>query len=148
MKKGSEPLLTTSRHDLRMERESVCVRVCVCVCDRKERERERGSVQEWWALLSWMEVVAGNTNWKGRLSTVDLLTKVACFVEKVIMFALEKGAELNELVRQLYPSPLERFPWLWWCLGFRCILTGNTNWRESSVQLTSSQSWLVLSKRK
>jgi len=29
---------------------------------------------------------AGNTNWGGRLSTVDLLIKVACFVKKANAF--------------------------------------------------------------
>ncbi len=27
-------------------------------------------------------IKAGNINWKGRLSTIDLLIKVACFVKK------------------------------------------------------------------
>jgi hypothetical protein len=28
------------------------------------------------------EILPGNTNWKGRLSTDDLLNKAACFVKK------------------------------------------------------------------
>jgi len=40
----------------------------------------------------------------GVLSTVDLLVKVACFVNKNIMFAISKAADLNKLVQggQLY----------------------------------------------
>ncbi len=30
-----------------------------------------------------LNVIPGNTNWRGRLSTVDLLIKVTCFVKKV-----------------------------------------------------------------
>jgi hypothetical protein len=49
-------------------------------------------------------VKPGNTNWGGRLSTVDLLIKVACFVEMEIIFPIYKGAYLNQLVQggQLY----------------------------------------------
>ncbi len=42
-----------------------------------------------------VRVKAGNTNRRGRLSTVDLLTKVACFVKKQIMLAISKAAGLN-----------------------------------------------------
>ncbi len=47
---------------------------------------------------------AGNTNWRGRFSKVDLLTRVACFVKKWIMFSISKVADLNKLVQggQLY----------------------------------------------
>jgi hypothetical protein len=40
----------------------------------------------------------------GKLRTVDLLIKVACFVKKEIMFALSKGADLTDLVQggQMY----------------------------------------------
>jgi len=31
----------------------------------------------------------------GKLSTVDLLIKVACFVKKLIMLAIAKAADLN-----------------------------------------------------
>jgi hypothetical protein len=37
----------------------------------------------------------GNTNSRGRLNTVDLLTRVACFVKKKIIFSISKGAELK-----------------------------------------------------
>jgi hypothetical protein len=37
----------------------------------------------------------GNTNYRERLSTIDLLIKVACFVEKVKTLSLLKGADLN-----------------------------------------------------
>jgi hypothetical protein len=32
---------------------------------------------------------------EGRLSTVDLLIRVACFVRKLIMFSISKGADPN-----------------------------------------------------
>jgi hypothetical protein len=38
---------------------------------------------------------AGNTNRSGRLSTVDLLINVACFVKNKIMLAISKAADLN-----------------------------------------------------
>jgi hypothetical protein len=38
---------------------------------------------------------ARNTIRKGRLSTVDLLIELASIVEKVIMFALSKAADLS-----------------------------------------------------
>jgi hypothetical protein len=49
-------------------------------------------------------VLAGNPNWRGRLSTVGLLIKLACFVKKEIMFAFSKEADLNYLVQggQMY----------------------------------------------
>jgi hypothetical protein len=40
-------------------------------------------------------VIARNTNGRGRLSTVDLLIKVACFVKKEIMLALSKAIDKN-----------------------------------------------------
>jgi len=43
----------------------------------------------------WTRVKAGNTNGRGRLSTVDLLIKVACFVKKEIMLALSKAIDKN-----------------------------------------------------
>jgi hypothetical protein len=39
-------------------------------------------------------VVARNTNRGGRISIVDLLIKVACFVKKFI-FSLQKGADIK-----------------------------------------------------
>ncbi len=49
-------------------------------------------------------VSPGSANWGGRLSTVDLLIKAACFVKKVNNIFKEKGADLNLLVHggQLY----------------------------------------------
>jgi hypothetical protein len=46
----------------------------------------------------------GNTNWRGRLSTVDLLIKVACFVKRVNNNLILKGEYINLLVQggQLY----------------------------------------------
>jgi hypothetical protein len=40
----------------------------------------------------------------GRLSTGDLLIRVACFVEKKIMFTISRAADLNKLEQggQLY----------------------------------------------
>ncbi len=45
----------------------------------------------------------GNTHWRERANTVDLLIKVACFCKKV-MFTMPKAADLNEQVQggQLY----------------------------------------------
>jgi len=34
---------------------------------------------------------SGNTNWRGRLSMIDLLIKVACFVKKLIMFNINSN---------------------------------------------------------
>jgi hypothetical protein len=41
---------------------------------------------------------------RGRLSTVDRLNKVVCFVISIEIFSISKGAGLNELVQggQLY----------------------------------------------
>ncbi len=46
------------------------------------------------------------TKREGRLSTVDLLIKVACFVKEVKIFSIQKGADLNWLVQggQLYSA--------------------------------------------
>ncbi len=47
-----------------------------------------------WLHSYWNELIerAGNTNIRGRLSTVDLLIKVACFVKKQwVMSALSKA---------------------------------------------------------
>jgi len=44
-------------------------------------------------------LASGNTNWRGRLSTVDLLISVACFVKKQIMLSITKAAHLNRLVK-------------------------------------------------
>ncbi len=49
----------------------------------------------WQIVILWPLAQAGNTNWKGELSTVDLLNKVACFVRKQIMFSTSKAADLN-----------------------------------------------------
>jgi hypothetical protein len=38
---------------------------------------------------------SGTTNIRGILSTVDLLIRVACFVKKLILFSISKGADLN-----------------------------------------------------
>ncbi len=39
--------------------------------------------------------LTGKTNWTGWQSTVDLLINVACFVQKLIMFAITKPADLK-----------------------------------------------------
>ncbi len=46
----------------------------------------------------------GNTNWSGRLTTVDLLIEVACLCKKSINVCKSKEAELNKFVEggQLY----------------------------------------------
>ncbi len=49
---------------------------------------------------------SGNSNWKGRLSSVDLTIKVACFVKKYVMFAISKGAELHGGQMYLALSPV------------------------------------------
>jgi hypothetical protein len=43
-------------------------------------------------------ISAGNTNLRGRLSTVDLLIKVASFVKKQIIFTFSKIADVNWFV--------------------------------------------------
>ncbi len=40
-------------------------------------------------------VRAGNSYLTGRLSTVDLLIKLACLVEESIVFTISKAADLN-----------------------------------------------------
>ncbi len=42
-----------------------------------------------------MSMHGSDTNLRGRLSMVDLPIKVACFVEKLIMFSTSKAANLN-----------------------------------------------------
>jgi hypothetical protein len=37
----------------------------------------------------------GNANWGARLSTLDLLIKAACFVKKLLIYSIYKGADLN-----------------------------------------------------
>jgi hypothetical protein len=37
----------------------------------------------------------GNTNWKGRLSTASLPIMLACFVEEIYTFSIEKATDLN-----------------------------------------------------
>jgi hypothetical protein len=51
-------------------------------------------------------VKPGNTNWGGKLSTVDLPIKIAWFVQKQVMFVLSKAADPNKLVKggQMYWS--------------------------------------------
>jgi hypothetical protein len=39
--------------------------------------------------------ISGNPNCRGRLSMVDLLIRVACFVKNKIMFSLSRAAILN-----------------------------------------------------
>jgi hypothetical protein len=41
----------------------------------------------------------GNTNLGERLSTVDLLIKIACFVKNVNKLSIQKGADLSLLVQ-------------------------------------------------
>ncbi len=56
---------------------------------------------------------AGIANWSGRLSTFDLLIKVACFVTKVNNVFNKKWAYLNELVQggqRTEPFPYVRVP--------------------------------------
>jgi len=49
--------------------------------------------------LTLVKLQSGNTNWRGRLSTVNLLIKVACFVKKEnTNFKIKKAAHLNLLV--------------------------------------------------
>jgi hypothetical protein len=43
--------------------------------------------------LKTTKLYAGNANQRGRLGTVDPLIKVACFVKKLIMFAISIGAD-------------------------------------------------------
>jgi len=50
------------------------------------------------------KVSPGNPYWRRRLSTVDLLIKLACCVKKEIMHPISKADDLNLLVQgvQLY----------------------------------------------
>ncbi len=52
---------------------------------------------------------AGNTNWGGKLSTIDLLIKVDCFVKKENIIFNIKQADLNWLVQG---------SWLYWTFPF------------------------------
>ncbi len=47
-----------------------------------------------------MTVSAGNTNYQGRLSTVDLLIKAACFLIKYNNMFNTKGIDVNWLVQR------------------------------------------------
>ncbi len=51
-----------------------------------------------------MSVLPGNTYRREKLSTIDLLLKVACFVKVLTMFTILKATHLNRLVLggQLY----------------------------------------------
>jgi hypothetical protein len=48
----------------------------------------------------------------GRLSTVDLLIKLGCFVKKEHKVLELKGADLNKEVKCTEPSTSIRLPWL------------------------------------
>ncbi len=54
-------------------------------------------------LTFWIECLliaeSGNTNLRERLSTIDLLIKVACFLTRVITFLNIKQNDMNELVQ-------------------------------------------------
>jgi hypothetical protein len=56
----------------------------------------------------------GNTKTRGRLSTIDLLIRVACFARKEIMFSISKQlfqtSQYNEL-NCTEPSPSVSVPW-------------------------------------
>ncbi len=57
--------------------------------------------------LTWkpgMSDQPGNSYWRERLSTVDLLIKMGCFVKKENLVPVWKAADLNSLVQggQLY----------------------------------------------
>ncbi len=49
---------------------------------------------KWWRHKK-DEAEAGKPNWTGRLGTVDLLFKLACFVNKENNISIEKTADLN-----------------------------------------------------
>ncbi len=61
-----------------------------------------------------MTVEAGKTNCRGRLSTVDLLIGVTCFVKKINNISSEKTIVLSWLKwggQQYLAFPLSRVPW-------------------------------------
>jgi hypothetical protein len=64
----------------------------VCLCSSKPFYSRR-------LLINWSMLRAGKTNGRGRLRTVDLLIKVACFVKKLNNNCNIKGPDLNELVQ-------------------------------------------------
>ncbi len=52
--------------------------------------------------ICWKQCIitcSGNTNWAGKLSTVDPLIRVGCFVKQVSYIFQWKGANLNKLVQ-------------------------------------------------
>ncbi len=53
----------------------------------------------------------GKTERRGRLCTVDLLIKVACFVKKYIVFAISNANCQYKEVNCTEPSPSVRVPW-------------------------------------
>ncbi len=53
----------------------------------------------------------GKSYWRGRLSTVDLLIKVGCFVMKENKVSEWKGADINKEVNRTKLSPSVRLPW-------------------------------------
>jgi hypothetical protein len=75
-------------------------------------------------------VAPRNTNWGDRLSTVDLLLKVACFVKKennsfnvkMSWFKLVSTRRSTVLIR---PSPSVRLPWLQHQLSIILLLMHN-----------------------
>ncbi len=93
---------------------------------------------------------SGNPCWRGRLSTVDLLIKMGCFVKKENIALVWKAADLEETrkykeVNCTDPSPSVRIPSLvqWrWHDTLQNFLQGILNVGEGSVQLTSL-CWLV-----
>jgi len=113
-----------------------------------------------WALpkkkFDW--VWAGNSNWGVKLSTHDLLIKLACFVKRVnIIFWLKTSS--CKVVNCTGPSPLVRLPWTgkwhehslngfdWLKIWPRAlpkkldwVQAVNSNWGEDSEHLTSSLS--------
>ncbi len=45
--------------------------------------------------MTTLTVEEGNTNSRGRLSTVDLLVEIVCLVAKVNLFPIQKATNLN-----------------------------------------------------
>ncbi len=91
------------------------------VCIRQERGEDKSFIVwiYWQFVLQTLPSIVrgtpGNTIWRGRLSTVDLLIEVTCFVKWYIKFSVEKAATINWLVEEVNgtePSPSLSFPWV------------------------------------
>ncbi len=63
-------------------------------------------------LISRTKAWAGNSYWRERLSAIDLLIRIGCFVKEKNLVYVWNAADLNWLLNCTDPCPAVRIPWL------------------------------------